>query len=434
MIKNKPWAFLIANYVFICAALALPGFGQGLSRSAPVPLGQELLVPEGWSISVAGLNTDAYSAILAANQFNSAPQSGDKFVMIKIKAVNRQAGALAGINIFDFQAVGSTGLIRDSCFGAVLPQGLPISAQVFQDGSVEGNLCFEMQQSEADIVLVTNISSASSSRRYFATLTSQTQAAPPPPPPPPPTPTPTPTPVPTPVPTPTPAVQAYSPTTSKRHVFPQFADGAMADGSSYRSSLLLSNPSATARICILSTYGVSPNFGTGPAANTTIQLIAREARVLKSSGSGVFSSGLAELECDQPVDAQLLFSLYGPGGVKLSEAAIFSAVESNTVEMIADQREGASLGIAIANDTLTASTYTVSSYSLVGNLIEQKQVTVPALTSSARFIHDILTGAGTDFLGKIQISNSSASGIVDVIGLRFTGAVFVSIPANMRGQ
>jgi hypothetical protein len=80
--------------------------------------------------------------------------------------------------------------------------------------------------------------------------------------------------------------------------------------------------------------------------------------VLRSAGTSALSTGLAVVNCSGigvesiNFDAFLLYSFYSPFGVKLSEATVFGMsgrLSGSLSYLPVDYREGARLGVAIAN-------------------------------------------------------------------------------------
>ncbi len=214
-------------------------------------------------------------------------------------------------------------------------------------------------------------------------------------------------------------------TASTYHVFPQFADGRMTDGTFYRTTLMISNPSSTSGAnCTLQLHGLTvPGFGLSYPMGPSGWVIA------STTGTQAFQSGYASLDClTAKVEAQLLYSFYAPNGTKLSEATVFSSVPVSTAWVIADHREGAQLGIAIANDTNLSVTYTIS----VSGVSGTGTVPLPPKTSTARFINQFIPGIPANYVGVVQVTSSS--GTASVIGLRYTGNAFTTIPESRSGS
>src|SRR5215813_1140342 len=151
-------------------------------------------------------------------------------------------------------------------------------------------------------------------------------------------------------------VQAVTSPTASTHLFPQFADGRLSDGTYYRTTLMISNPSDTADVtCSLQLRGLTlTNFALNYSLAPSGFVIAPTA------GTQNLQSGYASLQCNSAVDAQLLYSYYAPNGVKLSEATVFSSERAPSMTLPADQREGAQLGLAIANDTDQTVNYNIN--------------------------------------------------------------------------
>ena len=216
---------------------------------------------------------------------------------------------------------------------------------------------------------------------------------------------------------------ASSATASTYHVFPQFADGRLSDGTYYKTTAMLSNPSTTAASnCTLQLRGLALS-----GFQSTYSLAAGGWAIASTSGTGAFQSGYASLSCTAAVEAQLLYSFYLSNGTKVSEATVFSSPPAARVKTIADEREGAQLGLAIANDTDQAVTYTVS----VTNATSTGTVTLPPRSSVAKFIKELVPGVPAN--NQAQVIVSANTGTASIIGLRFTGGTFTTIPQSVVG-
>ncbi len=138
-------------------------------------------------------------------------------------------------------------------------------------------------------------------------------------------------------------------------------------------------------------------------------------------------TGYATLTCSDYVYAQALYTYLAKDGTKIAEATVFASngdysFLNDSYRMIADQRGGSQLGIAIANGTSLPRTYQVTINSLSAT------VTIPAHTSIARFLNEIVPGSANT-VGILKIKSMDYSDFY-AIGLRYTGAAFTTIPAN----
>src|SRR5262249_34302583 len=123
---------------------------------------------------------------------------------------------------------------------------------------------------------------------------------------------------------------------------------------------------------------------------------------------------------------QALYTSYAKDGTKIAEATVFASGGDlggwESYRMIADQRGGSQLGIAIANDTDVPRTYQITINSLSG------RVTLPAHTSAGKFLTDLVPGSGNT-VGVLTVQSTDLSGFY-AIGLRYTGGIFTTLPAN----
>ena len=216
---------------------------------------------------------------------------------------------------------------------------------------------------------------------------------------------------------------ATSSTSMTYHVFPQFADGRFFDGTYYRTTLMISNPSSTlASTCTLQLRGF-----TVPGFALTYDVPASGSVIESTSGTQAFRSGYATLQCSTRVEAQLLYSYYAAGGAKISEATVFSSPPASVVRVVADETSGAQVGLAITNDSDQSATYSIS----VTNTTATSTVTLSPRSSTAKFLRELVPGIPENNLGLVTVSSGSIP--ASIIGLRYTGGVFSTLPQSPFG-
>jgi hypothetical protein len=224
------------------------------------------------------------------------------------------------------------------------------------------------------------------------------------------------------------------------HLFPQFADGKFSDGSFYRSSLLVMSDSTTRTTqCTFTMRGLGAQRLTTRDGGVLVpdqnrQLFSIKAlgyQVLQSAGTAAIGSGYSDLDCDGYVWAQVLYAYYSSSGVKISEAAVFAWQQGYGFRrsvLILDQREGARLGLALANVYNHSNDYDIVVRSVSGNLVGTARVTVLPKSSTAKFVHELVPGIPEGFVGKVIIVARGDEAYITA--LRFTGAAFTTIPVS----
>ena len=221
-------------------------------------------------------------------------------------------------------------------------------------------------------------------------------------------------------------VSSLGPTASTYHIFPQFADGRLVDGTFYRTSRLYLNPSSTTNADCME------RLRSTTTTSSPFSIPASTSVVGRSSGTQLFQSGYATVSCTgASVYGQAVYSLYASNGVKLSEATVFSSPSVGRSQILADNREGARVGIAIANDSDQVNTYTITAYDSTGAMVGSASKTLQARTSIADFVDNWIPGIPANYFGQV-IVESTTGGTASVIGLHFTGAAFTTIPAIVR--
>ena len=222
--------------------------------------------------------------------------------------------------------------------------------------------------------------------------------------------------------------QTASPTSSTYHVFPQFSDGVLSDGSFYRTTLMTTNPSTTATAsCTFRLYGLTVS------GNSLYSLSFPPGgwAILPVNSAQPLKSGYATLQCSSAVEGQLLYSYYSASGAKISEATVFSSPPGSEVQVVADHREGARLGLAISNDSDSSRTYAITAYNAGGNPIGSSSKTLAARSNFSAFVDELIP-LPADYYGQVHVS--SANGTASLIGLRYTGTVFTTIPEVIRSS
>jgi hypothetical protein len=133
----------------------------GTTRSNPIPIGTaapiSVLGATGWTLQINSVIPDDTAAVLAANMFNDPPAAGRQFFVISITATYNGNGSSNGFVIASsLNAVGAsnvsyTGGVDDRC--GVLPDPdfelVNDSKTVFAGGSISGNICFSVTNSDA---------------------------------------------------------------------------------------------------------------------------------------------------------------------------------------------------------------------------------------------------------------------------------------------
>ena len=119
---------------------------------------------------VLAVDTDAADEVLEKNQFNEPPVEGNRFVMWRIAVANAGEEVTASLGEVSFSVVGPSAVAYDAFANCgVVPDGLDVFRDVFAGGSLEGNLCWEVSNDDADaLVLLVDEFSFAGDRVIFA--------------------------------------------------------------------------------------------------------------------------------------------------------------------------------------------------------------------------------------------------------------------------
>jgi 6-phosphogluconolactonase (cycloisomerase 2 family) len=214
------------------------------------------------------------------------------------------------------------------------------------------------------------------------------------------------------------------------HVFPEFVDGRFSDGSFYTSTIMISSDNTTATNCTVTLSGLTvPGFGNG--STQTLNIGAGGWTILTTPGTQSVHAGYATLACGAPVAAQVLFSSLSASGIVSAEATVFSSPSVPMAQLLADGRNGARLGMAIANTSTGTSSYLVQAFDATNQQVGSATVEIPGQGQIAKFVDELIT-VPNNFVGTVVISPAGGTGEVYAIGLSYHGGVFTTIPVTAR--
>lgn len=137
-----------------------PLTGPGSSRDEPAPIGTAVQIA-GWELKVNSTNPDAASEIVSDDSFIEPPEAGKVFYLVNLTATYVGNGEDESASLFfglDFSAVGASAvayeLYDDACTPYELPDALDQNAEVFEGGTVTGDICFAVDEDDADSLLL----------------------------------------------------------------------------------------------------------------------------------------------------------------------------------------------------------------------------------------------------------------------------------------
>jgi hypothetical protein len=135
----------------------------------PVPAGTWASVGA-VDVVVLANEVDATELVLAENEFNTAPEPGNRFVLWRVAVANGGEQATPLLAKVSFAVAGpSTVVYNTSANCGVIPDQLDEFRDVFPGGTVDGNLCWEVADEDAEnLVLLVDEFAFSSDRMIFA--------------------------------------------------------------------------------------------------------------------------------------------------------------------------------------------------------------------------------------------------------------------------
>jgi len=147
----------------------------GTDRSNPVPVGNSLITPDGFRITVLSFTPGdaAWNIIHEANQFNAPPASGMQYVLVVVNVWNVSSKTEpAWVSEASFALVGSSNKVfntydRSVCLPA---EGnfRELAAQLYHGGQTTGAMAFYIPANESNLVLIWDTYSFNETdKRYF---------------------------------------------------------------------------------------------------------------------------------------------------------------------------------------------------------------------------------------------------------------------------
>ena len=125
------------------------------SRQNPVQFGTEVDVKNAdddhWRIAIIDTVPDATRLVLSENPFNDPPKEGFRFYIVTIRVQYLGPDSTSFGGSYRLKALGIGGVVyttfADSC--GVIPDVLP-DPELFTNGTVEGNVCWEVADDDVD--------------------------------------------------------------------------------------------------------------------------------------------------------------------------------------------------------------------------------------------------------------------------------------------
>jgi len=111
---------------------------------------------------------------------------------------------------------------------------------------------------------------------------------------------------------------------------------------------------------------------------------------------------------------------------------VFSSPPASYAQLLTDQRNGAQLGIAIANNGNASKEFVVVAIDASDTEVGRTSLQISGGSQIARFINELIN-VPADYVGQVMIyTNSNDTLDVYAIGLKFTGNAFTTIPVTLR--
>ena len=141
----------------------------GKSRDTPIPFGEAGVTDDGLNLSVMDVIENAEQMILEENQFNDPPPDGHQFILVKVRVKNdtseTQRYSSSGLKV-----VGQSNVEYDGRGCGVVPDAFDSSRNMFEGGELTGYVCFNVESSDVDTLVMYDSNAYDSSDWVFFAL------------------------------------------------------------------------------------------------------------------------------------------------------------------------------------------------------------------------------------------------------------------------
>ena len=150
---------------------ALPRTSES-SLTSPIEVGAVVQVGS-WRLRVSGVTPDATGQVMAENEFNEPPGEGNQFFIASVEATYTGTDSSTFWLDMTLKAVGEASVAYepfDATCG-VIPDDLNDTGETFPGGTVTGNVCWNIESSDAtSLVMVAEESFSFEETRAFLSL------------------------------------------------------------------------------------------------------------------------------------------------------------------------------------------------------------------------------------------------------------------------
>jgi hypothetical protein len=207
-------------------------------------------------------------------------------------------------------------------------------------------------------------------------------------------------------------------------VFPVFPSGTLPDGSIYRSTLTVANPTSSDISCTTRfQQNAQPvNVYSFPVGKSSY-FVWRVSTYTLNPNNAYIPSYLV-LTCDLPTSAEARYAFYSSAGTMLGEANVLASNPVTYAAFVLDHETTQTrTGLAITNDSDAAITATITVYDSNNSSATLTQsIMIDQRSTLTKFVDELTGWHGA--LGLVTVSAPSA---LFVSGLRFTGPVFSTL-------
>lgn len=125
------------------------------TRENPIAFGEQVSFTDNWKVKILSVTTNANDLVAEENQFNDPPMDGYQFFMVKLEAIFTGEDSDNFLSS-DPSLVGNLSVAYTTYTNGcgVIPDKFDDFADVFTNGRLEGNMCWQVKTEELDSLVL----------------------------------------------------------------------------------------------------------------------------------------------------------------------------------------------------------------------------------------------------------------------------------------
>lgn len=147
-----------------------------------------------------------------------------------------------------------------------------------------------------------------------------------------------------------------------------------------------------------------------------------------TKAAGALKTGWAVVDADDFVNTIAIFSLNSRSSGLISEATVFDAFSATRQRIFGDTYPKSTFITQFTNQTVSDTGIAIANTETrTARETRSTRITLASLAATAKFLRELFSGLSS-FQGTVELQSDVP---VAVLGLRYTGAVFTTVPVSV---